>query len=124
MSTNKQTFINEVQGLVGQLSAEAQSYFENVIKAKKVNKKEVEKSQLVKDAILKFLQSSKGSFDRTEIAQALNDSAELPENYLINEKGTLAVNSITAYANQLVADGLVKKVEVKSGKATKVKYSV
>jgi len=109
MSTNKQTFINEIQGLVSQLSAEAQSYFENVIKAKKVNKKEVEKSQLVKDAIF---------------AQALNDSAELPENYLINEKGTLAVNSITAYANQLVADGLVKKVEVKSGKATKVKYSV
>ena len=124
MSTNKQSFINEVQGIVGQLSPEAQSYFENVIKAKKVNKKEVEKSQAVKDAILKFLQGRKGQYDRSEIAQALNDSAELPENYLINEKGGLAVNSITAYANQLVADGLVTKTEVKVGKATKVKYSV
>lgn len=121
--TNKQVFINEVQGLVGQLSAEAVSYFEAVVKAKKVNKKEVEKSQAVKDAILQYLQANKGFYDRTQIAQALNDSAELPEGYLINEKGTLAVNSITAYANQLASDGLIKKEEVKVGKSTKVKYS-
>ena len=121
--TNKQNFINAVEAIKGTLSAEALDYFETVIKSKKVNKKEVEKSQAVKDAILAFLQSNKGFFDRTQIAQALNDSAELPEGYLINEKGTLAVNSITAYANQLASDGLIKKEEVKSGKSMKVKYS-
>lgn len=121
--TNKQVFISEVEGLVGQLSAEAVSYFENVVKAKKTNKKEVEKSQAVKDAILRFLQANKGFYDRTQIAQALNDSATLPEEYLLNEKGALAVNSITAYANQLASDGLIQKEEVKVGKSTKVKYS-
>lgn len=121
--TNKQNFINAIEAIKGTLSAEALDYFETVIKSKKVNKKEVEKSQAVKDAILAFLQVNKGFFDRTEIAKALNDSAELPEGYLLNEKGQLAVNSITAFANQLASDGLIKKEEVKSGKSTKVKYS-
>jgi hypothetical protein len=121
--TNKQTFINAIEAIKGTLNAEALDYFETVIKSRKVNKKEVEKSQAVKDAILAFLKANKGYFDRTEIAKALNDSAELPEGYLLNEKGALAVNSITAFANQLAVDGKIKKEEVKVGKATKVKYS-
>ena len=41
----------------------------------------------------------------------------------VNSKGTgVAYNSITAFANQLVADGLVEKYEVKVGKSKKVHY--
>lgn len=125
MATNKQTFINEVEGLKASLSANALDYFETVVKAKKVNKKEVEKSTIVRNAILKFLLENAGkSFDRTEIGNALFDDADLPETYLLNEKDQIAYNSITAFANQLVTDGKVKKQEVKIGKATKVKYSI
>ena len=125
MATNKQTFINEVEILKGTLSENALDYFETVIKSKKVNKKEVEKSTLVKEAILRFLQANAGkSFDRTEIGEALYDEAELPETYLLNEKNQIAFNSITAFANQLVTDGKVTKQEVKVGKATKIKYMV
>jgi hypothetical protein len=125
MATNKQAFINELENLKGSLSANALDYFETVIKSKKVNKKEVEKSTLVKEAILRFLQANAGkSFDRTEIGEALYDEAELPETYLLNEKNQIAFNSITAFANQLVTDGKVNKQEVKVGKATKIKYMV
>lgn len=125
MATNKQIFINEVESLKGSLSADALSYFESVVKAKKVNKKEVEKATIVRGAILKFLQANAGkSFDRTEIGNALFDDADLPEAFLLNEKDQIAFNSITAFANQLVNDGLVQKQEVKVGKSTKVKYLV
>jgi hypothetical protein len=43
--TNKQTFINAIEAIKGTLNAEALDYFETVIKSRKVNKKEVEKSQ-------------------------------------------------------------------------------
>jgi hypothetical protein len=43
---------------------------------------------------------------------------------LVNDKGGLAVNSITAYANQLVAEGSVKKILMKVGKAKRVHYVV
>jgi hypothetical protein len=125
MATNKQTFINELENLKGSLSANALDYFETVIKSKKVNKKEVEKSTVMKDAILKFLQENAGkSFDRTDIGQALFDDADIEESYLLNEKNQIAFNSITAFANQLVTDGKVTKQEVKVGKATKIKYMV
>ena len=123
--TNKQVFIQEVEGFVGQLSAEAASYFNEVVKAKKVNKKELEKATVMRGAILAFLEANRGTqFDRVEIGDALFDAGEFDEEYLLNEKGTVAYNSITAYANQLVNDGLVVKSEVKVGKSTKVKYSV
>ena len=125
MATNKQIFINEVEGLKEGLSVEARDYFETVIKAKKVNKKEVEKSTIVRNAILKFLEANAGkSFDRTEIGNALFDDADLPEAYLLNEKDQIAYNSITAFANQLVTDGKIQKQEVKVGKSTKIKYSI
>lgn len=125
MATNKQTFINEVEGLKGKLSANALDYFETVIKAKKVNKKEVEKSQVVKNAILQFLLENAGKqFDRVEIGNALFNNAEIDENFLLNEKNEIAYNSITAFANQLVTDGKVKKQAIKVGKAEKIKYSV
>jgi vancomycin permeability regulator SanA len=126
MATNKQVFISEVEGLVAQLSPEAVSYFESVVKAKKVNKKEQEKAGVVRGAILSFLQANAGTdkmFDRVEIGDALYNAAEFDEEFLLNDKGTVAYNSITAFANQLVADGLIQKFEVKVGKSTKVKYS-
>lgn len=126
MATNKQVFISEVEGLVAQLSPEAVSYFESVVKAKKVNKKELEKASVLRGAILSFLQANAGTdkmFDRVEIGDALYNAAEFDEEFLLNEKGTVAYNSITAFANQLVADGLIQKFEVKVGKSTKVKYS-
>lgn len=125
MATNKQIFINEVEGLKAGLSAEARDYFETVIKAKKVNKKEVEKSQVVKNAILKFLQDNAGKmFDRVEIGDSLYNNADIDENFLLNEKNEIAYNSITAFANQLVTDGKAKKQSVKVGKTEKIKYSV
>jgi hypothetical protein len=125
MATNKQTFINEVEILKGGLSKDALDYFETVVKAKKINKKEVEKSTVVKSAILTFLQENAGkSFDRTEIGKALFDNADIEESYLLNEKNEIAFNSITAFANQLVTDGKVIKQEVKVGKSTKIKYLV
>lgn len=127
MATNKQVFINEVEAMVGQLSAEAASYFNEVVKAKKVNKKEQEKATVVRAAILSFLEANRGNermYDRTEIGDALYNAAEFDEEYLLNDKGTVAYNSITAFANQLVNDGLVQKFEVKVGKSTKVKYAV
>lgn len=127
MATNKQVFINEVEAMVAQLSTEAAEYFNTVIKAKKVNKKEQEKAAVLRSAILSFLQANVGSermFDRVEIGDALYNAAEFDEEFLLNDKGTVAYNSITAFANQLVADGLVQKFEVKVGKSTKVKYAV
>lgn len=123
--TNKQQFINEVEAIKGQLSAEAVSYFESIIKAKKVNKKEQEKATVLRGAILSFLQANAGAqFDRVEIGDALFAAAEFEEEFLLNDKGTVAYNSITAFANQLVGDGLVVKSEIKVGKSNKVKYSV
>lgn len=125
--TNKQVFIQEVEALKAQLTAEAAEYFETVVKARKVNKKEQEKAQVVRAAILAFLEANRGNermYDRVEIGDALYNAAEFDEEFLLNDKGTVAYNSITAFANQLVNDGLVQKFEVKVGKSTKVKYAV
>jgi sensor domain CHASE-containing protein len=120
-------FIGEIEAIVGQLSTEAAEYFNTVIKARKVNKKEQEKAQVVRDAILAFLERNRGNqrmFDRTEIGDELFNAAEFDEEFLLNDKGTVAYNSITAFANQLVTDGKIQKFEVKVGKSTKVKYAV
>ena len=119
--TNKQAFIQEVSAFT--LSAEAQAFFET-LKAKKVNKKEVEKATVVKSAILELLVAEAKPLDRTEIGDKLYNAGEFAEEYLLNEKGTVAYNSITAFANQLVTEGKLQKVEVKIGKAKKVKYQV
>lgn len=123
---SKAIFIEVVESLfqIHPVDAEAVAYFEKTIKAKRVNAKEVEKAQTIKDAILGFLRKNSGKgFDRTEIAQALYDEGNFPEEYLLNDKGTLAVNSITAYANQLAEAGELAKNEVKLGKVKKIKYS-
>ena len=125
MASNKQVFINEIEALKSALSADAISYFESVIKAKKVNKKEAEKATVVRKAILEFLQANAGkSFDRVEIGKALFDNADIEEGFLLNDKNEIAYNSITAFANQLVGDGLASKQAVKVGKSEKIKYSV
>jgi hypothetical protein len=115
-------FVQEVEKM--ELSAEAKAYFAKSFKAPRVNKKEQEKAQAMKDAILAVLRESAEVLDRETIANAINDSATLPEEYLVNDKGGLAVNSITAYANQLVAEGSVKKILMKVGKAKRVHYVV
>lgn len=125
MATNKQVFIGEIEALAGQLSPEAVEYFNTVVKARKVNKKEQEKATVLRGAILSFLQANPGAqYDRVEIGDALFAAAEFEEEFLLNDKGTVAYNSITAFANQLVGDGLVVKSEIKVGKSNKVKYSV
>ena len=127
MATNKQVFIGEIEAIVGQLSAEAADYFNTVVKARKVNKKEQEKATVVRAAILAFLEANRGNermYDRVEIGDALFDAGEFDEEFLLNDKGTVAYNSITAFANQLVTDGKIQKYEVKVGKSTKVKYAV
>jgi hypothetical protein len=123
MLTNKQVFISEIENLKSQLSENAQTYFEQVVKAKKVNRKEKEKSEIVKSEILKFLQANKNKmFSRDEIAKSLFDNADIDEQYLLNDKNEIAYNSITAFANQLAELGTISKMEVKQGKSKKVKY--
>jgi hypothetical protein len=122
---SKQSFVQFVENAIAQGNAPAEvvEYFEKTIKAKKINKKEQEKSETVKSAIVAFLQENAGqTFDRVEIGDALYNRAEFAEEFLLNEKGTVAYNSITAFANQLVNDNQITKLEVKVGKATKVKY--
>ena len=122
---SKQSFVQFVENAIAQGNAptEVVEYFEKTIKAKKINKKEQEKSETVKSAIVAFLQENAGqTFDRVEIGDALYNRAEFAEEFLLNEKGTVAYNSITAFANQLVNDNQITKSEVKVGKATKVKY--
>ena len=123
MLTNKQIFISEIEKFKSQLSETSQTYFEQVVKAKKVNRKEKEKSEIVKSEILKFLQENRNKmFSRDEIAKSLFDNADIDEQYLLNDKGEIAYNSITAFANQLAELGTISKMEVKQGKTKKVKY--
>jgi hypothetical protein len=123
---SKAKFIEVVESLftLHPVDAEAVAYFEKTVKAKRVNTKEVEKAKVIKDAILAFLAGNEGkAFDRTQIGTALYDAGEFPEDYLVNEKGTLAYNSITAYANQLVTENKLKKDEIRVGKVKKIVYS-
>jgi hypothetical protein len=123
MLTNKQIFISEIEKFKSQLSETSQTYFEQVVKAKKVNRKEKEKSEIVKSEILKFLQENRNKmFSRDEIAKSLFDNVDIDEQYLLNDKGEIAYNSITAFANQLAELGTISKMEVKQGKTKKVKY--
>jgi hypothetical protein len=62
--------------------------------------------------------------DRTEIANIIYDAGEFPEEYLLNDKGTVAYNSITAYANQMVTAGILSKQEVKNGKFKRMVYAI
>lgn len=124
MATNKQQFIQEMEAMKSKLSENARDYFETVIKARKVNKKEQEKAVTVKKAILDFLNANdKKWYDRQEIGDSLFNNADIPEEFLLNEKAQIAYNSITAFANQLATDGKIMKETVKVGKAEKVKYS-
>lgn len=124
---SKQKFIEVVESLFegNTIDAEALEYFNKTVKAKKVNKKEQEKAIVVKEAIVKFLNTNKGTmFDRTQIADALYNAGEFAEEFLLNDKGTVAYNSITAFANQLVTEGKIQKQEIKEGKFKKMKYAV
>jgi hypothetical protein len=123
---SKSSFISTVENLfsTNAVSQEVRLYFETTVKAKKVNKKEVAKANTLKSAILDFLVANAGTaFDRTEIGNALWDNPEIDEKILENSKQDgIAYNSITAFANQLVANGDIVKFEVKVGKSKKVKY--
>ena len=124
---SKQLFIQTVENLfaTNEIPAEAMDYFNKTVKSKKVNKKEVEKATVLKDAILKFLTDNQGKmFDRIEIGDALYNAGEFDEEFLLNEKGTVAYNSITAFANQLVDSKQITKDEIKVGKVKKIKYRV
>jgi uncharacterized protein YwbE len=124
---SKATFIQTIESLFesNEVSTEVREYFEQTVKAKKVNKKEQEKSKIVKQAIHDFLKANSGkAFNRNEIGDALWNNADIDEKHLVNDKGDgVAYNSITAYANQLVTLGLVLKAEQKVGKAKKIVYT-
>lgn len=122
---SKKLFVETVERLFSQneVAEEVLEYFNSTVKLKRINKKELDKSEIVKRAIEQYLMENvERVFDRVEIADELYNRAEFPEEYLLNDKGTLAYNSITAFANQLVNDGRIAKSEVKVGKVNKVKY--
>lgn len=123
---SKVKFIEVVENLfqTNQVDAEALAYFEKTVKAKRVNAKDVEKAKVVKQAIVDLLAKAGKAMDRTEIGNALYDAGEFSEDFIVNEKGTIAFNSITAYANQLVTAGSLVKQEVRVGKVKRIVYSV
>jgi hypothetical protein len=123
---SKVKFIEVVENLfqANQVDAEAIAYFEKTVKAKRVNAKDVEKAKVVKQAIVDLLARTGKAMDRTEIGNALYDAGEFSEDFIVNDKGTIAFNSITAYANQLVTAGDLVKNEVKVGKFKRIVYSV
>jgi hypothetical protein len=123
---SKAKFIEVVESLfqVHPVDAEAVAYFEKTVKAKRVNAKDIEKAKVVKEAITALLEKTGKNMDRTEIANTLYDAGEFPEDYLVNEKGTVAYNSISAYANQLVTAGTLVKQEVKVGKFKRIVYGI
>ena len=123
---SKKLFLDAVEKLFAQnvVAEEVKEYFNNTLKAKRINKTEVERTKIVKNAIYKFLEQNPNiAYDRVEIGSTLYNEAEFPEEYLVNEKGTIAYNSITAYANQLVNEERIVKNSVKAGKSTKIVYS-
>lgn len=122
---SKAKFIEVVESLfeIHPIDTEAKEYFNKYVKAKKINKKEQEKAVIVKEAIVNFLTTNKGTlYDRGQIAEALYNAGDFKEEYLLNDKGTIAYNSITAFANQLVTEGKIQKQEIKEGKFKKMKY--
>ena len=123
---SKKLFMDAVEKLFAQndVAEEVKEYFNNTLKAKRVNKSEVERTKIVKNAIYKFLEQNPNfAYDRVQIGNSLYNEADFPEEYLVNEKGTVAYNSITAYANQLVNEQVIVKNSVKEGKSTKIVYS-
>ena len=123
---SKKLFMDAVEKLFAQndVAEEVKEYFNNTLKAKRVNKSEVERTKIVKNAIYKFLEQNPNiAYDRVQIGNTLYNEAQFPEEYLVNEKGTVAYNSITAYANQLVNEQVIVKNSVKEGKSTKIVYS-
>jgi hypothetical protein len=125
---SKVQFIQSVESLFAsnEVSPEVRLYFEQTVKAKKVNKKEQQRAETVKQAILDYLISNAGMpFDRVQIGDAIHNSGIYAETMLLNDKQTgVAYNSITAYANQLVATGEITKFEQKVGKSKRVFYKV
>lgn len=123
---SKVKFIEAVEQLFASnaVDSEAVAYFEKTIKAKRVNAKDVEKANVIKQAIESVLTKSGKAMDRTEIANIIYDAGEFPEEYLLNDKGTVAYNSITAYANQMVTAGILSKQEVKNGKFKRMVYAI
>lgn len=116
----KADFVKQVEAMA--LSAEAREYFEQTFKVKRVNAKAAAKAVAIKQAIIEFFKGNEGSHDRVALANAVHNSGSLEESYTVNEKGDIAYNSFTAYANQLVAEGVLGKSEVKVGKAKRVAY--
>jgi tetrahydromethanopterin S-methyltransferase subunit A len=123
---SKVKFIEVVEQLFASnaVDSEAVAYFEKTIKAKRVNAKDVEKANVIKQAIESVLTKSGKAMDRTEIANTIYDAGEFPEEYMLNDKGTVAYNSITAYANQMVTAKILTKQEVKNGKFKRIVYAI
>jgi hypothetical protein len=120
---SRKTFVEVVERLFAENSVDALAieYFGKTYLTPRTNSKDVERAQAIKAAILNVLVGSGGALDRYEIGDKA--AVELG-GLLLNEKGTVAYNSVTAHANQLVESGVLRKQEVKVGKAKRVKYSV
>lgn len=118
---SRKTFVEVVEKLFAENSVDAVAveYFAKNFLTAKVSSKEVERASAIKAAILNAVVGSEVALDRYEIAEKA--VVELGD-VLKNEKGGLAYNSITAYANALVEAGILSKAEVKVGKAKRMKY--
>jgi Fe2+ or Zn2+ uptake regulation protein len=117
---SRQSFIQAVEAMFAQseVSAEAREYFMKNFKTAKTSAKDVARATQIREAILAALKNQGQLMDRYELAESMDASI------ITNDKGGLAYNSVTSYANQLVEEGLVQRKEVKVGKAKRVKYCI
>jgi hypothetical protein len=120
---SKKTFVEVVERLFAENSVDAVAveYFAKNFLTAKPNAKDAERGAAIKAAILNVITRKNATLDRYEIGDAV--AAELGD-LMLNAKGDVAYNSITAHANALVEAGSLRKQEVKVGKAKRVKYSV
>lgn len=110
---SKSIFLKEVERLFAQHQVDeaAKQYLEVFKKPQPKSQSNTKRANECKDAIVGVLSSTSKALSRDEIADKL--------------EGTLTVNSISAYANQLIEAGVVsKKTERYAKGRTQVVYSL
>jgi hypothetical protein len=120
---SRQSFVKTVEQLFKENAVDPQvkEYFtQNFFKSTRKSSADLERAEAIKSSILEVVRGADKLMDRNEIGRKIE--ALMAEGTLRNEKGEIAFNSVTAYANQLVEQGLLEKKEVRERKSKRVKY--
>jgi hypothetical protein len=121
---SRQSFTKTVERLFQEngVAEEVLDYFVKNYKSARVSARETERAEAIRSAIVQVLQDNTELMDRNQIGQKLDSLVDAA--FMRNEKGHIAYNAITSYANQLVAEGVLQRAEVRERKAKRVKYSL